>query len=142
VIWLALEPLSASTRTDASLGTDLARLPSRWAAIWLAFRVIGSVVTVPLAEELAFRGYLTRRLIASDFESVPLGRYTWTSCLVSSILFGAVHGRWFAGTIAGLVFAHALSRRGELTDAVLAHATTNALLAAYVLTTETWSLWT
>src|SRR5262249_9297117 len=141
VLWLALEPRAPTTRMAASLGTDLARLPSHWAAIWLAFRVIGSVITVSLAEELVFRGSLSRRLIASDFERVPLGRFTWTSCLISSVLFGAVHGRWLAGTIAGLVFARALSRRGELTDAVLAHATANALLAAYVLTTGTWSLW-
>ena len=35
--------------------------------VWLIFRLVGSVVTVPVAEELAFRGYLTRRAIAADF---------------------------------------------------------------------------
>jgi hypothetical protein len=40
-----------------------------------------------------------------------------------------------------MLYALALSRRGRLSDAVLAHATTNALLAAYVLTTGAWSLW-
>lgn len=99
------------------------------------------MITVPLAEELAFRGFLTRRLIAADFQSVAPGRFTWFSCLASSVLFGAVHGRWLAGTLAGLAFARALYRRGELTDAVVAHATTNALLAAYVLITGAWSLW-
>jgi hypothetical protein len=39
-------------------------------------------------------------------------------------------------------YALALYRRGSLTDAVVAHATTNALLAAYVLTTGSWALWT
>ena len=31
--------------------------------------------------------------------------------------------------------------RGELSDAVLAHATTNALLAAYVLISGNWGMW-
>jgi CAAX prenyl protease-like protein len=102
--------------------------------------MVGSVVTVPLAEELAFRGYLTRRLIAADFEDVPLGRFTWLSLLVSLALFGALHGRWLAGTLAGMLYAIALYRRGELADAVVAHATTNGLLTAYVLATGSWVL--
>jgi CAAX prenyl protease-like protein len=140
LLWMGLE---RSTTADAgsTLSAGLAMLSPAGANAWLAFRVFGSVVTVPLAEELAFRGYLTRRLISDDFESVPAGRFTWVSFLVSSSLFGALHGRWFAGTLAGMLYALALYRRGELTDAVLAHATTNTLIAVYVLTTASWSLW-
>jgi hypothetical protein len=39
-------------------------------------------------------------------------------------------GRWFAGTLAGL-----------RADAVVAHATTNATLAVYVLVSHQWQLW-
>ncbi len=74
---------------------------SRSAVAWVIFRVFGSVVIVPLAEELAFRGYLVRRLIAADFESVPVDRFTWPSFLISSLLFGAMHqaldGRYHGG---------------------------------------------
>jgi hypothetical protein len=35
----------------------------------------------------------------------------------------------------------ALHQRGHLADAVVAHMTTNALLAAYVLSHHAWSLW-
>jgi membrane protease YdiL (CAAX protease family) len=52
-----------------------------------------------------------------------------------------LHGRWLAGTVAGLLFAAALYRRGRLMDAVVAHATANALITAYVLTTGQWSIW-
>jgi hypothetical protein len=38
-------------------------------------------------------------------------------------------------------YALALQQRGHLADAVVAHMTTNALLAAYVLSQHTWSLW-
>jgi exosortase E/protease (VPEID-CTERM system) len=139
-LWLALEPASSGAAAKA-LPQELANMPALWAALWLIFRVIGSVVTVPLAEELAFRGYLPRQLIAADFQEAPLNRFTWFSFLVSSVVFGALHGRWLAGTLAGMLFALALYRRGKLGDAVVAHATTNALLAAYVLATGRWALW-
>src|SRR5262249_19753250 len=105
-------------------------------------RLLGHVLAVPLAEELAFRGYLTRRLIAADFEEVPLGRFSWVAFLGSSILFGALHPRWFlVGTLAGMLFALALYRRGHLWDAILAHATANAVIATYALSTGDWSSW-
>jgi exosortase E/protease (VPEID-CTERM system) len=141
VLWMALEPTRTDSVAETALASGLARLGSGCGTIWLSFRVAGSVATVPLAEELAFRGYLTRRLIAADFQDVPLGRFTWLSFLVSSALFGALHGRWLAGTLAGMLYAIALYRRGKLADAVAAHATTNVLIVGYVVTTGDLSLW-
>jgi CAAX prenyl protease-like protein len=102
---------------------------SGWAlAAWAVVRLVGFVVITPLAEELAFRGYLLRRLIAADFDRVSFRRFTWTSFLISSVLFGAVHGQWIAGTIAGMAYALVSYATGRLWPAVLAHACTNALL--------------
>jgi CAAX prenyl protease-like protein len=97
--------------------------------------------TEHLAEELAFRGYVIHKLVTQDFETVPLGRFTWFACLLSSILFGLLHGRWLAGTLAGIGYALALRQRGQLADAIVAHMTTNALIAAYVLSHQAWGLW-
>jgi len=142
VLWLVLAPRPADLATaTASWQAGLAGLPGAAGALWLALRIAGAVITVPLAEELAFRGYLTRRLVAADFEHVPAGTFTWLSFLVSSALFGAMHDAWVAGTLVGMLYALTWYRRGELADAVLAHAVTNALLATYVLTTGAWWLW-
>jgi CAAX prenyl protease-like protein len=112
------------------------------AALWLLCRVIGSVVTVPIAEELFFRGFVIRRCIAEDTESVPEGQFSWFSVLASSAAFGFLHGdAWLAGIVAGMLFAAALYGRRRLCDAVVAHATTNALLSGYVLATGSWSQW-
>lgn len=140
VLWMALEP-AASGDASAEIASGLARMARPLAVLWLVVRVIGSVVTVPVAEELAFRGYLTRRLISADFASVSPGTLTTASLLISSLLFGALHGRLVAGVIAGSIYALAYHRKGALADAVIAHATTNALIAAYVLTTGSWWLW-
>ncbi len=139
-LWLALEPLPVGAQATA-LPAPLGELPTGLAFAWLAFRVLGTTLTVPVAEELAFRGYLSRRLSSVDFQSLPLRRITWIGLVVSSLLFGAMHQRLLAGTLAGIVYGLAARRRGELSDAVLAHATTNALLAAYVLSTGSWGLW-
>jgi exosortase E/protease (VPEID-CTERM system) len=138
LMWIALEslrPTHGEAPTTPTAGLSL--------AVWLVCRVAGAVVTVPLAEELAFRGYLLRRLIAADFQSVSYRRFTWLSFVVSSVAFGLLHSdRWFGGVLAGMAYAVVQYRRGSLADAILAHAVTNALLAAYVLATGNWSLWT
>lgn len=139
--WMVLEPKATPATSESPFQSGILSLPQASAITWVIFRVIGSVIMVPLAEELAFRGYLTRRLISSDFRAVAPGRMTWISFLVSSVLFGLLHGRWFAGTLAGMAYALAYRRRGELTDAVMAHAVTNGLIAIAVLATGAWSLW-
>lgn len=140
VLWMALEPTPDPEKT-AAFATALGELSPGMMALWLGARVIGSVVTVPIAEELAFRGYLQRRLIDADFERVSLRTFTWVSFVVASVLFGVMHGRWLAGTLAGMCFALVVYRRGELSDAIAAHALTNAMIAAYVLATGHWLLW-
>jgi exosortase E/protease (VPEID-CTERM system) len=140
IVWILLEPNADGS--EAALPQGLAELTGGTAAFWLCFRVLGSVIAIPLAEELAFRGYLIRKLIAKDFERVPLGQFTWLSFLITSVLFGLLHERWLAGTLAGMGYALALYRRGQLGDAVVAHMTTNALIALLVLTQARWSLWT
>lgn len=139
-VWLLLAPRDLLVAAGPS--ADWTESDPAWATLWLLFRVAGSVLTVPLAEELAFRGYLARRLSQRDFQQLPLGRMTWVSIVVSSVLFGLLHGCcWPAGIVAGLLFALAARRRGQLADAVAAHLTANALLCVYVLCTGNWLLW-
>lgn len=136
-VWIALEPTLEPTDEPAFV--------SQWIAGagmgWVVFRIIGSVVVVPIVEELAFRGYLLRRLISRDFTQVSYLHFTWVSFFMSSIAFGALHSRWAAGMFAGLLFAMAQLRRGRIGDAIWAHAVANACIAAAVLYGDYWSLW-
>ena len=141
VMWIALDRISGAHGNNA-IGAALASVPAAGRIAWLAARTLGAVVTVPIAEELAFRGFLMRRLISSDFESVSSQRFSLFAFLVSSAAFGVMHGdRWMAGTLAGMMYACVLLWRGRIGDAVIAHATTNALLAAWVLLSGNWTLW-
>lgn len=136
--WILLEP---DPDNPSPLGAALERLPEVQRAAWLSFRVLGSALVVPLAEELAFRGYLLRRLAGAELGAPGAGRFTWPSFLLSSVAFGLLHQRWMAATLAGMVYAAALRLRGNLADAVAAHAVTNLLLALWVLATGHWALW-
>jgi CAAX prenyl protease-like protein len=140
VIWTALEP-SPSSNADLEQTAALSSMPRSVAGGWIVFRAIGSILVVPVVEELAFRGYLLRRLISRDFDEVAIGQFSWLSFVISSALFGLLHSRWLAGTIAGLLFATALYRRNRLSDAILAHSVANAMITVNVLFTARWSAW-
>ncbi len=124
-----------------ALSAGLARLGTaeRWA--WIAARAAGSCLVTPVVEELAFRGFLLRWLVSSDFENVPPRAWTWPALVLSSLAFGVLHQRWLAGSAAGLVFAAARLHRGRLADAVLAHALCNAGVTVAVLAGGRWDLW-
>lgn len=111
----------------------------RW--MWVLVRFVGSVTVIPLAEELAFRGFLLPWLVSPDVEAVPPQAWTWSAVLLSSLAFGAVHSQIVLGTLAGLAFAYARLRRGRLGDAVVAHAAANAVIALAVLVGDRWDLW-
>jgi CAAX prenyl protease-like protein len=124
------------------MAAGLGALPASGRVAWLVFRTLAAVITVPIAEELAFRGFLIRRLISENFDSLDPRRYTYAAVLLSSVAFGLMHGeRWVAGTVAGILYAIALLRRGRIGDAIVAHAITNAGLAAWVLLRGDWGLW-
>jgi len=141
LLWIGLDRLTGISVATAMPGA-LSASSVAAQIIWISFRVLAATITVPIAEELAFRGFLLRRLVSPDFESVSFRRITWLALVGSSVLFGALHGsRWPAGIVAGLVYAYAVIRQGRIGEAVAAHATTNALLAAYVLAFGQWQLW-
>ncbi len=128
--------------TPNPLGLALAELSpaARWC--WIAFRVAAAVVTVPIAEELAFRGYVARRLMDREFDSVPFTSLTALSVGLSSFAFGLMHGQhWIVGTLAGLAYASAVRWRGRIGDAIVAHAVSNLLLAAWALSFRDWTQW-
>jgi exosortase E/protease (VPEID-CTERM system) len=126
----------------ASEPQALALLPAPLRMMWIGCRVLAGILTVPLAEELAYRGYLMRRLVGPRFESVAFQDVRWPALGLSALAFGVMHGgMWLPGILAGLVYGALAIRTGKLGEAVVAHGTTNALVAAYVLLFGQWQLW-
>jgi len=109
---------------------------------WLAARAAAAVITVPIIEELAYRGFLLRRWLSADFESVPFSAVRWPQLLLTSLLFGAAHGSmWLPGVLAGALYGAVLIRTGRIGESIAAHATTNGLMVLCVLFGSQWQLW-
>ena len=128
--WVATAP-----QEQTPLAAWLHALPAATAAAWIALRVFGAVVIVPVAEELAFRGYLPRLLSSSRFDIAAPVPFTWLSFVVSSVLFGVLHQRWIAGTLAGAAYALLMYRTGRLSDPIAAHMSSNATIALWAFAT-------
>lgn len=133
--WLFENSVTGAAASSIDPGLKLSPL-------FLAFRIAGSALLVPIVEELFWRGWLMRWLIDPHFEKVPLGQYAPTAFWIVAILFASEHGPyWEVGLIAGVIYNWWLVHTHNLADTILAHAVTNAALAVWVLTTSQWQYW-
>ncbi|MFN3644375.1 MAG: exosortase E/protease, VPEID-CTERM system [Gemmobacter sp.] len=131
LVWALTEP--APGAQAGALAAALAPLGAAALALWTLARVIGTVALVPVVEELFFRGYLLSRL--------DRGGLVWrlVAVALSSLAFAALHGRFLAALLAGLVFAAVMLRRHRIGDAVWAHVAANLVVAAIAAQAGDWS---
>jgi uncharacterized protein len=107
----------------------------------ISFRLFGASVVVPVFEEIFWRSFVIRYIINPRFEDVPIGKFTWLSFIISSILFGLEHNLWLAGIMAGISYSLILYYTRSLAIAIFSHGITNLLLGIYVLSTGNWQFW-
>lgn len=109
---------------------------------FVAVRLIGLAVIVPVMEEMLWRGFLARYLINSDdFSAVPQGTFTASSFAIVTAAFVAVHPELLAATAWGILINLLYRRTQNVWACVAMHAVTNALLGGWILATGAWKLW-
>jgi len=114
----------------------------RTSAWFLVLRTASCALLVPPVEEIFWRGWAMRWLIASDFRKVPLGTYQAAAFWLVALMFAAEHGPyWEVGLATGIIYNWWMVRTRNLTDCVIAHAVTNGLLSVYVLATHQFQYW-
>jgi CAAX prenyl protease-like protein len=139
-IWIGIDPFYPKFGSGAAFDpTTISTLAQR--NVFLAFRVIGAVIVVPVMEELFWRAFLIRWLVNEDFKSVPVGTFTALSFGVTVALFGLEHNEWLAGLICGALYNWLYYKRKNVFACVIAHAVSNAALAAWVLSRGDWKFW-
>ena len=150
-LWIFLIPVDSGK--SLLFSNEINSAPLGIALIWLICRIIGAVLVVPIAEELAFRGFLLPYLNAwinrfllkntlfKFFSNQVAVVGTSLVLIISSLLFGILHSDFLAGSLAGIGFGVSYLLRRKLIDAIVAHAATNGLLAAYVIGLGYWSYW-
>jgi CAAX prenyl protease-like protein len=110
---------------------------------WLlvAIRIAGAALVVPLMEELFWRSFLMRWIVAPNFDSVEPSQLGLKSFIITVLLFGFEHNLWLAGIVAGAAYSLLYMRHRSLWSPILAHAVTNGLLGLWVVRTGNWSYW-
>ena len=142
VVFAAWVGFARGTLAPAGMPAQLLRLPPGAVVAWIAVRAAAAIITVPIAEELAYRGFLMRRWQRAEFETLPFAQVRWPALALTAVVFGMSHGAmWPVGMLAGLVYGALALRTGRMGECVLAHATTNALLAAMVIGGGQWRYW-
>lgn len=139
-----------------------AEAPAAWSGLSFALRLVAAGLLVPVFEELMMRGYVFRLALQWDRErgkgagqafqtaldersldEVKPGEWSWIAIVISTLVFTAGHGmpEWPASIAYGLLMCALWVWRKDLVSCIVAHATTNIVLAVYVLQSGNWQYW-
>jgi CAAX prenyl protease-like protein len=123
-------------------GAYFADSPMLYAA-FIAIRIAGATLVVPVMEELFWRDWLWRTVLApNDFKLAEVGEPSPGAFFIVSGMFAVVHGNWWLTAIVwAMLVGGLLMYTRSLGACIIAHAVTNLLLAGYVLYTGDWSFW-
>jgi uncharacterized protein len=110
-----------------------------WPLAWV--RLSTMALVVPLMEELFWRSFLMRWIVARDFLRLDPRIVGPGAIVLSSALFATEHSMWAAGLVAGLAYAWLYRRTANLWTSILSHATTNGTLGIWILATSSWRFW-
>jgi CAAX prenyl protease-like protein len=114
---------------------------TRAAMAFVAVRLFGLALLVPVMEELFWRAFLLRYLTTTDFLSVPFEAFSWSAFWMVAGAFSLAHPEWLPAAVTACVYGLLLRRTRSVFAAVVAHAVTNAALGVYILVTHSWVYW-
>lgn len=141
--------------------TELTETP--WSTYGFVLRIFSAVLIVPVFEELFIRGYIFRVAFQWDLNrknktmmsalhetldnhhinSVRPGAWNLMAIGISTIAFTAGHlpAEWLAAAAYNILMCLLWIMRKDLLSCMVAHGTTNLILALYVYYTGHWGLW-
>lgn len=118
-----------------------------WQAASIFMRFVRMAVIVPLVEEVFWRGFLMRYVVAETrhcpWQQVPFGTHHWLAFAITTAGVTFIHEQadWPAAFVWGsLMYLLAVKSR-SLGACVVMHAIGNLLLGVYVLQTQQWGFW-
>ncbi len=147
-LWVGLDPflpwldgtrLTFPPRAGGIDPSAIAPPALSWA--WVAVRILGGAIAVPVAEELFWRGWLMRWLIREDFTKLQIGAWQPKAFAITTVAFALVHPQVFVALLAGAIYGWWVVRTKSLWDVVLAHGVTNLILYVWVVATGNWYFW-
>jgi uncharacterized protein len=141
-LWVAGEEWLAYPHLGSRVGYNpFEHLSPAAAAAFVAVRLYGLVLLVPVFEELLWRSFLIRYVTTADFRSVPPWAYSATAFWIVAGAAAISHPEWLTALVANALYLLWLRRSRSVFAVVVAHSVTNALLGAHILIAGYWHLW-
>jgi uncharacterized protein len=141
-IWIAGEAWVPYPHLGSRIAYNpFAQLSPPLAQAFVAVRLYGLVLLVPIFEELLWRSFLIRYATAADFRSIPPWAYSASAFWIVAGAAAISHSEWLMALAANAVYLLWLRRTRSVFAVVIAHSATNALLGAHILTAGYWHLW-
>ena len=150
ILWVAMDvPYPKFSQPDESWNLYEHFGPASM-MVWLfaGVRIAGSTLLVPMLEEVFYRSFLYRYILAPNWMFIEHNSFAVKPFLITSIVFGITHQHWLAGIICGMIYQFLVIRTNRVGDAITAHAVTNLLLGVWVITQgfgyakePQWHLW-
>ena len=131
VLWVAT---GGTAPSGDELSVRLAAMPVSLFVLWVALRLLGTTILIPIAEELFFRKYLFTFLTNERNLLFVL------SVVLSTIGFAALHDRWVVAAIAGIAFGLLYLRKNNITHAIQSHMLANLLIGMVAVFLGHWSM--
>lgn len=136
ILWVAMDSLYPKFSASDDSWNLHKHFGSASAMFWVfaGVRIAGSTLLVPLLEEVFYRSFLYRYILAPNWLFTAHNRFNARAFLVTSIVFGLTHQHWLAGIACGMIYQLLVIRTNRIGDAITAHAITNLLLGLWVIT--------
>jgi uncharacterized protein len=141
-LWIGIDKTVPYPHFGNRTAFDPAQLHgSAWYAPFIATRLFGLVLMVPVMEEVFWRSFLLRYLTNPDFRPLAVGTFSASALWLMVAASALAHPEWLVAGVASLAYAWWLRRTGSLFGVIVAHAATNAALGGYVLASGDWRYW-
>jgi CAAX prenyl protease-like protein len=110
-----------------------------WAYGFMAIRLWGLVVVIPLIEEFFNRAFVMRFVVDVDWWKVPFGTLTPAAIAAGTLVPMLMHpSELFAAAVWFTLVTWLMFTTRNIWDCVLAHAVTNLLLGVWVILMGDW----
>ena len=136
ILWVALDVLYPKFSQPNDSWDLQKQFGSDSVMVWFfaGVRLAGSTLLVPMLEEVFYRSFLYRYILVPNWMSTAHNSFAVKPFLITSIVFGFTHQQWLAGIVCGMIYQLLVIRTNRIADAITAHAVTNLLLGAWVIT--------
>ncbi|OHB80685.1 MAG: CAAX prenyl protease-related protein, partial [Planctomycetes bacterium RBG_16_64_10] len=141
VVWIALSRLNLEVRLIESIGLGaifklgqrsafdpLAELSGPWAYGFLAVRLVGLVLIVPVIEEFFLRGFLMRYVMSVQWWRLPFGVANREALIVGTVVPMLYHPEMLAALVWFSAVSYVMVKTRSVWDCVVAHSVTNLIL--------------